>query len=47
MGETHYLVTPSGNVCHVGWKDQAFVLMMSSVLSGDDKVTRYTFKEEA
>jgi hypothetical protein len=39
-GETHSLLTLSGNVCHVGWKDQAFVLMMSSVLSGDERVVR-------
>jgi hypothetical protein len=39
-GETHSLPTTSGNVCHVGWKDQAFVLMMSSVLSGDERVVR-------
>jgi hypothetical protein len=39
-GETHSLPTPSGKVCHVGWKDQAFVLMMSSVLSGDERVVR-------
>jgi Transposase IS4 len=39
-GKTYSLYTPSGNVCHVGWKDQAFVLMMSSVLSGDEMVVR-------
>jgi hypothetical protein len=39
-GETHFLLALSGNVCHVGWKDQAFVLMMSSVLSGDERVVR-------
>jgi hypothetical protein len=27
-------------VCHVGWKDQAFVLMMSSIMSGDERVER-------
>ena len=30
----------NGKVCQVGWKDQAFVLMMSSVLSGDERVIR-------
>jgi hypothetical protein len=39
-GETHSLLTLSGNVCHVGWKDQAFVLMMSFVLSGAERVVR-------
>jgi hypothetical protein len=39
-GEAHSIPTPSGKVCHVGWKDQAFVLMMSSVLSADEKVVR-------
>ncbi len=39
-GETHSLPTISGKVCHVGWKDQAFVLMMSSVLLGDERVVR-------
>ena len=39
-GETHSLPTISGKVCHVGWKDQAFVLIMSSVLSGDERVVR-------
>jgi hypothetical protein len=39
-GEVHSIPTPSGKVCHVGWKDQAFVLMMSSVLSGDEQVRR-------
>jgi hypothetical protein len=39
-GTTFSIPTPSGKVCHVGWKDQAFVLMMSSVLSGDEQVVR-------
>jgi hypothetical protein len=39
-GETDSIPTPNGQVCHVGWKDQAFVLMMSSVLSPDEKVIR-------
>jgi hypothetical protein len=30
----------NGLVCQVGWKDQAFVLMMSSLLSGDKRVVR-------
>jgi hypothetical protein len=34
-GEAYSMPTSNGKVCHVGWKDQAFVLMMSSVLSGD------------
>ncbi len=32
--------TENSKVCQIGWKDQAFVLMMSSVLSGDEKVLR-------
>jgi hypothetical protein len=32
--------TESGKVCQVRWKDQAFVLMMSSCMSGDQKVLR-------
>jgi Transposase IS4 len=40
-GEIHSIPTPTGNVCHIGWKDQAFVLMMSSVLSGDEQVKRF------
>ena len=27
-------------VCHVGWKDQAFVLMISSFMLGDERVIR-------
>ncbi len=30
----------NGPVCHVGWKDQAFVLIMSLALSGDERVLR-------
>ena len=30
-GETYSIPTSNGKVCHMGWKDQAFVLMMSSV----------------
>jgi hypothetical protein len=39
-GETYSMPTSNGKVCHVGWKDQAFVLMMSSVLFGDERVIR-------
>jgi hypothetical protein len=39
-GETYSRYTPNGEVCHVGWKDQAFVLMMSSFMSGDERVLR-------
>jgi hypothetical protein len=39
-GETYSRYTSNGEVCHVGWKDQAFVLMMSSFMSGDERVLR-------
>ena len=39
-GETYSRYTSNGEVCHVGWKDQAFVLMMSSFMSGDERVSR-------
>jgi hypothetical protein len=39
-GETYSMYTPNGEVCQVGWKDQAFVLMMSSFMSGDERVIR-------
>jgi hypothetical protein len=39
-GETYSMYTPNGEVCHIGWKDQAFVLMMSSFMSGDPRVLR-------
>jgi len=39
-GETYSMYTPNGEVCHIGWKDQAFVLMMSSFMSGDERVLR-------
>jgi hypothetical protein len=39
-GETYSMYTPNGEVCHVGWKDQAFVLMMSFFMSGDERVER-------
>jgi hypothetical protein len=39
-GETYSRYTPNGEVCHVGWKDQAFVLMMSSFMSGDERILR-------
>ncbi len=39
-GETHSLYTPNGEVYHIRWKDQAFVLMMSSFISGDERILR-------
>ena len=39
-GETYSMFTENSQVCHIGWKDQAFVLMMSSLMSGNEKVTR-------
>jgi hypothetical protein len=30
----------NGKVCQVGWKDQAFVLIISFVLLGDERVVR-------
>jgi hypothetical protein len=39
-GMTYSMPIENGQVCQVGWKDQAFVLMMSSVLSGDERVIR-------
>lgn len=39
-GETYSMPIENGQVCHVGWKDQAFVLMMSSFMSGDQQVIR-------
>ena len=39
-GETYSRYTPNGEVCHVRWKDQAFVLMMSSFMSGEERVLR-------
>jgi hypothetical protein len=39
-GESYSIPTPSGKVCHIGWKDQAFVLIMSSVLSAEEEVVR-------
>jgi Transposase IS4 len=39
-GTTYSMPTENGKVCHIGWKDQAFVLMMSSAMSGDKKVLR-------
>jgi hypothetical protein len=39
-GKTYLIPIPNGKVCQVGWKDQAFVLMISSVLSGDERVVR-------
>ena len=34
-GTTYSMSIENGLVCHVGWKNQAFVLIMSSVLSGN------------
>jgi hypothetical protein len=39
-GKTYSFYTPNGEVCQIGWKDQAFVLMMSSLMSGDLRVFR-------
>ncbi len=39
-GKMYSMPTTSSKVCQVGWKDQAFVLMMSSVLSGDERIVR-------
>jgi hypothetical protein len=35
-GETYSRYTSNGEVCQVGWKDQAFILMMSSFMSGNE-----------
>ena len=32
------IYTPNGEVCHIGWKDQVFVLMMSSFMLSDERV---------
>jgi hypothetical protein len=39
-GTTYFMPTESGKVCQIGWKDQAFVLIMSSTMSSDEKVLR-------
>jgi hypothetical protein len=39
-GETYSRYTPNREVCHVRWKDQAFVLIMSFFISGDKRVLR-------
>jgi len=39
-GETYSMPIENGQVCQIGWKDQAFVLMMSSFMSGDQRVLR-------
>jgi hypothetical protein len=39
-GITYSRPIENGKVCHIGWKDQAFVLMMSSFMSGDERVLR-------
>jgi hypothetical protein len=39
-GETYSMYTSNGEVYHIGWKDQAFVLIMSSFISGNERVLR-------
>jgi hypothetical protein len=39
-GTTYSMPTEDGKICHVGWKDQAFVLIISSFMSGNEKVLR-------
>ena len=39
-GETHSIPIPNSKVYYIGWKDQAFVLIMSSVLSGNEQIIR-------
>jgi hypothetical protein len=39
-GETYSMPMQNGQVCHIRWKDQAFVLIMSSYMSGDRRVLR-------
>ena len=39
-GTTYSMPIENGKVCQIGWKDQAFVLMMLSIMSGDEKVLR-------
>jgi hypothetical protein len=39
-GTTYSMPIENGQVCHIGWKDQAFVLMISSFMSGDERVLR-------
>ncbi|PMD49344.1 uncharacterized protein K444DRAFT_549581, partial [Hyaloscypha bicolor E] len=39
-GETYSMYTPNREVCYVGWKDQAFVLIISSFMSGNKRVER-------
>ncbi|CAM6031685.1 unnamed protein product, partial [Sphagnum compactum] len=39
-GETYSFYTLNGEVCQIRWKDQAFVLMISSFISGDERVLR-------
>jgi hypothetical protein len=37
-GETHSRYTPNGEVYYIGWKDQAFVLIISSFISGNKRI---------
>jgi hypothetical protein len=39
-GETYYIPTENNQVCYIRWKDQVFVLIISSVLLGNKRVTR-------
>ncbi len=39
-GETYSMYTPNEEVCQIGWKDQAFVLIMSSFMSGNARIER-------
>jgi hypothetical protein len=36
----YFRYMPNGKVCYIGWKDQAFVFIMSSFMSGDQRVER-------
>ena len=39
-GQVYSFPTPNREVCHIGWKDQAFVLFMSSVFDQSGVVSR-------
>ncbi|PMD67016.1 uncharacterized protein K444DRAFT_473082, partial [Hyaloscypha bicolor E] len=39
-GKTYSIYTPNREVYYIGWKDQAFVLIMSSFILGDKRVKR-------
>jgi hypothetical protein len=39
-GTTHSMSTESNLVCQTGWKDNAFALMMSTVMDGNEQVER-------